>query len=103
MFRKPIDSQFLSDSGAGSRWKPTPQITRFCVTLYLRVLVPARSYSVDAGQTAVPITSVDIPVEEVGREVIRPLLRLIGGESVEACRVAMPVTRLVVRDSTAPC
>ena len=57
--------------------------------------------SVEARDAAVPLTSVAIPVEEIGREGIRCLLRLIGGEPVEACRVALPVTQLVVRASTA--
>lgn len=49
-----------------------------------------------------PLTTVDIPVEDIGREAMRALLRLMNGEAAEACRVTLPVTQLVVRASTAP-
>jgi len=48
------------------------------------------------------LTTVDIPVEQIGRESVQALLRSIGGSPIEDCRVAVPVTKLVVRDSTAP-
>jgi LacI family transcriptional regulator len=50
-----------------------------------------------------PLTSVNIPLAAVGREAMRALLRLIQGAPVEECRVAVPVTDLFIRRSTAVC
>ena len=75
----------------------------------LGVAVPAQLsiVGIDDSELArtgpLPITSVAVPVEEIGRESVHCLLRLMGGEPVEACRVAVPVTKIVVRGSTAPC
>lgn len=49
-----------------------------------------------------PLTTVDIPAEEVGRAAMRALLLLMDGAPAEACRLVVPVTQLVVRASTAP-
>jgi LacI family transcriptional regulator len=49
-----------------------------------------------------PLTSVEVPINAVGREALRALLRLIRGAPLEQCRIAMPVTDLLVRHSTAP-
>jgi DNA-binding LacI/PurR family transcriptional regulator len=49
-----------------------------------------------------PLTSVAVPVDAVGREGIRALLRLISGAPIEQCRTAVPVTELSLRGSTAP-
>lgn len=49
-----------------------------------------------------PLTSIDAGLEEIGREAVRALLRLMNGNPVEECRVALPPARLVVRHSTAP-
>ncbi len=49
-----------------------------------------------------PLTTVKVPLKEVGREALRALLRRMRGAPMEACRVAVPVTELVVRRSTAP-
>lgn len=51
--------------------------------------------------TAPALTSVDVPIEEIGREAVRALLRLMHGAPIEHCRTVLPVTNLVVRDSTA--
>lgn len=59
--------------------------------------------SAEARESAIPLTTVAVPVEEIGREAVRSLLRLVSGEPVEACRNALPVTDIVVRGSTAPC
>jgi LacI family transcriptional regulator len=59
--------------------------------------------SPEAREAAIPLTSVCVPVEEVGRQAVRSLLCVMGGEPAEACRVAVPVTEIVVRGSTAPC
>lgn len=48
-----------------------------------------------------PLTTVDVPVREVGKVAVRALLRLMAGEPAEDCRVAVPVTNLVVRATTA--
>ncbi len=58
--------------------------------------------SPEAREAVVPLTSVCVPVEEIGRQAVRSLLCLMGGEPSEACRVAVPVTNIVVRGSTAP-
>jgi LacI family transcriptional regulator len=47
-----------------------------------------------------PLTSVDVPEEEIGRESLRVLLGLMRGVPVEDCRVPMPVTQIVIREST---
>lgn len=49
-----------------------------------------------------PLTTVDVSLENIGAEATRALLRLMDGDLVEQCRVAVPVTNLVVRASTAP-
>jgi DNA-binding LacI/PurR family transcriptional regulator len=49
------------------------------------------------------LTSVEVPMDAVGREAMRALLRLIRGAPIEQCRVALPVTDLIVRRSTAGC
>jgi len=48
-----------------------------------------------------PLTTVEIPVEEIGRQAVKALLRLIQGEPMERCRTAVPLGTLVVRSSTA--
>lgn len=50
-----------------------------------------------------PLTSVEAPMDAVGRESMRALLRLICGAPIEQCRVVLPVTDLIVRRSTALC
>lgn len=103
-------------------WKamPDPPTAVFCANdalaiavlsaaVALRISVPETlsvvgvDDSAEARAAAVPLTSVAVPVEEIGRESVRSLLRLINGEPAEACRVALPVTEIVVRGSTAPC
>ncbi|MBC8134810.1 MAG: LacI family DNA-binding transcriptional regulator [Fibrella sp.] len=59
--------------------------------------------SVEARDAIVPLTSVAVPVHKIGQEAVRSLLRLMAGEPAEACRVAVPVTDIVVRGSTARC
>lgn len=53
-------------------------------------------------QMPVPLTAMDVPVEEIGRESIRYLLRRMNGADVLDCRTVIPVSRIVVRGSTAP-
>lgn len=48
-----------------------------------------------------PLTSVVVPFAEVGREAVRGLVRLMNGAAAEDVRVAVPVTELAVRHSTA--
>jgi DNA-binding LacI/PurR family transcriptional regulator len=59
--------------------------------------------SPEAREASIPLTSVCVPVEEVGRQAVRSLQCIMGGEQAEGCRVAVPVTQIVVRRSTAPC
>ncbi|MES2460174.1 MAG: LacI family DNA-binding transcriptional regulator [Armatimonadota bacterium] len=59
--------------------------------------------SPEAREGAIPITSVAVPVEDIGRQAVRSLQRLMSGEPAEACRVAVPVTEIVVRGSTSQC
>jgi LacI family transcriptional regulator len=47
------------------------------------------------------LTSIDIPMEAVGREGTRALLQVMQGAPLEACRIALPVPEIVVRGSTA--
>ena len=49
-----------------------------------------------------PLTSVEAPVDELGRQGLRAVLGLMRGAPLEQCRIALPVTRLVVRQSTGP-
>ncbi|HVK02150.1 MAG TPA: LacI family DNA-binding transcriptional regulator [Armatimonadaceae bacterium] len=55
----------------------------------------------DARAAAVPLTSIAVPVDEIGSIGVRTLIRLMKGESAESCRVAVPVTDIIVRGSTA--
>lgn len=48
------------------------------------------------------ITSVKVPVDIIGQEGVRALLQLFNGAPVNECRIAVPVTQLIVRKSTAP-
>jgi LacI family transcriptional regulator len=56
--------------------------------------------SQEARSSDPPLTSVAVPVDAVGREGVRGLVRLISGAPLEQCRVAVPVTDLSVRRST---
>jgi LacI family transcriptional regulator len=49
-----------------------------------------------------PVTSVKVPVDEIGQQGVRALLRMFHGAPVEDCRVAVHVNQIFVRDSTAP-
>lgn len=49
-----------------------------------------------------PITSIRVPMVKVGKEAVRALLRLIRGAPLEDCRIAVPVTEIIIRSSTAP-
>ncbi|MDR3709045.1 MAG: LacI family DNA-binding transcriptional regulator [Capsulimonadaceae bacterium] len=56
-----------------------------------------------ASEQIPPLTTVDVPVETIGREAMRLLMRLMTGEDVPAdqLKIALPVNKLVVRASTA--
>lgn len=54
-----------------------------------------------ARQCDPPLTTVEIGIDNVGREALRTLLRLMRGAPIEQCRVSIPVSQLVVRQSTA--
>lgn len=56
----------------------------------------------EARDAAIPLTSVAVPVEEIGREAIRGLVRLMEGEAAETCRVALQGSEIVHRNSVAP-
>lgn len=49
-----------------------------------------------------PLTSVDVPLDVVGRQSMRTLLQIIHGAAATECRIAVPVTDLIIRRSTAP-
>jgi DNA-binding LacI/PurR family transcriptional regulator len=53
------------------------------------------------GIGGVSLTTVALPGEDVGREAVRLLLRMVEGIPTSSCRLAVPVTELVVRSSTA--
>jgi DNA-binding LacI/PurR family transcriptional regulator len=59
--------------------------------------------SPEARDSTPPLTSVEVPMNLVGREAMRIVLRMIGGTPIEDCRVALPVTALHVRRSSAVC
>jgi DNA-binding LacI/PurR family transcriptional regulator len=109
-------------AGIVASWKsmPDPPTAILCANDALAVAVIAAAHnlgmdvpghlsvvgvddSAEARESAIPLTTVAVPVEEIGREAVRSLLRLLSGEPVEACRNALPVTDIVVRGSTAPC
>jgi DNA-binding LacI/PurR family transcriptional regulator len=48
------------------------------------------------------ITSVKVPMIQVGQEAVRVLLRMFGGAPIQECRIAVPVTHISIRQSTAP-
>jgi DNA-binding LacI/PurR family transcriptional regulator len=54
-----------------------------------------------AGVIAGGLTSVALPGEQIGRESVRLLLRMIEGVPGNQCRLAVPVTQLVIRGSSA--
>jgi len=111
--------QTVADILAIWRRLPDPPTAVLCAndSLALSVITAARAMdmavpealsvvgidnSIEARQGPVPLTSVAIPVEQIGRQAVRSLLHLMSGDPVEACRVAVSVTEIVVRDSTAP-
>lgn len=49
-----------------------------------------------------PVTSVKVPVDEIGQQGVRALLSMFHGAPVEECRVAVPVDQIFVRESTGP-
>ncbi len=55
----------------------------------------------EARSAPVPLTTVRVPIEDVGREAVSNLLRLMDGQPLIACRSVLPVCDLVVRASTA--
>jgi LacI family transcriptional regulator len=57
--------------------------------------------SAAAAASDVPLTSIDVGMEAVGRGGTRALLQLMEGAPLEACRVALPVSEIVLRSSTA--
>jgi DNA-binding LacI/PurR family transcriptional regulator len=114
------DEDKIAAAVAAWRSLPEPPTAVFCANdaLALAVLKAATALgwavpqalsvvgvddSAEAREAAVPLTTVAVPVEEIGREAIRSLLRMMDGEPAEACRVALPVTEIVIRNSTAPC
>jgi LacI family transcriptional regulator len=48
-----------------------------------------------------PLTTVEIGLEQIGRESMQCLLRLMAGAPLEACRVGLPVASLVSRETVA--
>lgn len=59
--------------------------------------------NIDMGRDSeIPLTTIDVAIESVGREGLRTILRLMEGAPIEQCRVALPISELVVRSSVAP-
>jgi DNA-binding LacI/PurR family transcriptional regulator len=46
------------------------------------------------------LTTIDVPVEEIGRQAVHALTKMMAGEPAEECRIMVPVSELVVRSST---
>ena len=104
---------------AGWRTLPQPPTAVFCASdaIALGLLAAAEKagwrvpqelsiVGVDnsmAGADAVPsLTSVQVPVEEIGRTSVQVLMNLMTGAPDKDCRIAVRVNLIVVRDSTAP-
>lgn len=58
--------------------------------------------SLNARSHAPQITSVRIPMFQVGQGAVRALLRLLNGAPIEECRIEVPGTQISARQSTAP-
>ncbi len=58
--------------------------------------------SPEACKASVPLTSVITPGLQIGREAARLLLRLMEGWPASSCRLAVPVERIAIRQSSAP-
>jgi DNA-binding LacI/PurR family transcriptional regulator len=125
----PAELVFADDSWRGERaaealsfWMSLPEEKRptavFCASdaLALRLMEAALAAGISipddisivgvddspaAATAPVPLTSVAIPGEQIGREAVRLLLRMIEGIPPVSCRLAVPVTRISVRASTA--
>jgi DNA-binding LacI/PurR family transcriptional regulator len=54
-----------------------------------------------ASQAEISLTSVDAPIESLGRAAVQALFDLIQGTALDACRVAVRGSELVLRSSTA--
>jgi DNA-binding LacI/PurR family transcriptional regulator len=115
----PWEYQDLMEVVAAWRSLSMPPTAIFCANdnLALAVLAAARRLQwhvpvqlsvvgvdnhADAAASEQPLTSVEIPAENIGEGAVRALLDLIRGEPLEACRVTLPVTNFVVRATTAP-
>ncbi|MCG9896167.1 MAG: substrate-binding domain-containing protein, partial [Fimbriimonadaceae bacterium] len=48
------------------------------------------------------LTTIDVPCEEIGRQTIACLVRLLAGERIESCRVLVGGASLVERSTTGP-
>jgi len=53
-------------------------------------------------ENGVALTTVDVRIEEIGRESLRALLRLMRDEPEDHYRISLPISQLVVRHTTAP-
>ena len=90
----------------------------FCAsdTLALRLLEAAKARGIsvpeqlslvgvddspEARDASVPLTSVVMPALQIGREAARLLLRMLEGWPAASCRLAVPVTQITVRESSA--
>jgi len=49
----------------------------------------------------IPLTTIEVPIERMGREGMQTLLRLLQGAPLEACRTAVSGATIVVQSSTA--
>ena len=94
---------------------PNPLTALFCANdrLAIGIIQAARSRGLrvpedlsvvgvdnEPAAEAAGLTTVDIPLELVGRAGTRALLRLMEGQPVEECRIMVPVTELVTRGTT---
>lgn len=53
-------------------------------------------------ESVIPLTTVDVPVEGIGQAAVKALIRIIEGAPVADCRIPVPVTDIIVRQSSAP-
>ena len=96
---------------------PEPPTAVFCANdiqaldIYAAVRIRGRGIPADLSVVGVdnsaaaraadpPLTSVEVPIEAIGREAVQSLLRLLHSPPFAAGRIIVPVTHLAIRRST---
>jgi len=58
--------------------------------------------STEAYDAVVPLTTIEVPVEAIGREAVRVLLNLLHGAPLEECQSVVAGSMIVLQESTGP-